>query len=344
MAKKLLSKLASIKNWAWGHKKISIFIIVVLLGGFLFWRNSSGKKLYAKETTIEKGSIQEVLILSGEVDATEHAKLRFPASGKLTGLRVKEGQEVNKGQVLGSIDSTILAANLVIARSNYRATQAEVEKIHDDVKGHDKDETLTQKLTRTDAEVANDNAFDAVRVAQKNLNDATLYSPFKGIVTTVTYPYTGINVSLTETAFEIVNPSTIYFKVAADQTEVNKVRIGQKVNITLDANADKNIEGSVINIALTPTEGEVGSVYKVTVAIPSGLEGVLIGMTGDAKFVLSEKDDVLIVPSEYINRSPEGTYVKTDLGRSKVFVETGIEGEDTIEVKGSIESGQKIYD
>ncbi|MBU0570155.1 efflux RND transporter periplasmic adaptor subunit [Patescibacteria group bacterium] len=329
------------------RKKLLIVIIIVVVGG-LIWRFQVSNRDDLESFTIERGTVQEELILSGSIDADEYASLSFPVSGKISWIAVTEGEWVKKGQALAKIDTTSLNATYQRAQSDLRSADASVEKAHDDVKDHDGDETYTQKEIRTVAEVAKDKAWEAVIIAQENLNNATLYAPFEGVVTFVANPYSGVNVIYTATQFELLNPETIYFYVTADQSEVNSLSEGQKVVVILDSFSDEELEGEITFISRTPMSGESGAVYKVKIGFATGdldTDKLRIGMTGDAKFVLEEKSDVLNVPPDFINSDTKGRYVQFGKKNNKVYVEVGLEGEESVEISGEgIKEGDTVYD
>jgi len=325
-----------------------VVVLVILVGAFLAWRfliNKQNGDL--KEATVERGVVQEDLVLTGEIKATEHANLGFETSGKLVYIGVTEGQEVKKGTLLGKLDTTTLNSAYQQAQANLRKYEATVENVHDQVKDHDSDETYAQKDTRTTAEATKDYYYEAVIAAERNLKGASLYAPFAGIVTKVTNPYVGAFTIYTEKQFELLNPETIFFSVTADQTEVVNLHVSQKVKIVLDSLSDKEFTGVIDQIGLTPMAGEVGTVYEVKVKFDDiNLGGFTygIGMTGDASFTLSEAQDVLYVPTGFVKSENSDKYVLVDEGKKKVYVEIGIEGEERVEVKGDLTEGQTVYD
>ena len=67
-------------------------------------------------------------------------------------------------------------------------------------------------------------------------------------------------------------------------------------------------------------------------------------MTGDAKFILSQNEDVLFVPTRFINSDLNGRFVNLGKTNNKVYIETGLEGEERTEVKGDIKEGDTVYD
>src|SRR3990172_4217852 len=88
-------------QFLWKRKLVLLVLLIILAAsGFYFYRQRTKKNGFEKDT-IKRGDVAEELVLSGEIDATEHAVLSFETSGKLVYVGAKEGESVKKGQVLG---------------------------------------------------------------------------------------------------------------------------------------------------------------------------------------------------------------------------------------------------
>ncbi|MFZ3301844.1 MAG: efflux RND transporter periplasmic adaptor subunit [Microgenomates group bacterium] len=338
----IMSKLFKFLSTNW--KKV-VVLTLVLIGILLFVFRNNNKTV--KSTEVKRGDLKEELILSGEVDATNYAKLAYETSGKINYVGVKEGEKVNKGKLISKLDSTVLNSNYQIAMSNLRIYDATAQNILDQVKDNSNDETFAQKDTRTTAEANKDKAYEAVIVAKRNLDGASLYAPFNGIVTYLAHPFIGVYTSLGAVEAEIIDPSTIYFDVLADQTEVTRLSVGQKVEIVLDPFEEKTFEGKVSNISFVPKIGESGSVYSVKVDFVNVdllTSQFKISMTGDSKFVVSEKKSVLFVPNNYVKQDKDGRFVKITAKGEKLYIETGIESEEYTEIIGKLTEGLTVYD
>ena len=345
LKEKVLALLSFIKNKLTKRRIIIILIIVAIIFGVRYWqakRNESEIDV----ASVKRGVVKEELILTGEIMADNYAKLSFPTSGKLSWIGTKEGDWVIKGQALASLDKTTLDTAYQMARNNLRKYEATVNRVHDDLKDKESTETYSEIETRVTAEATKDYYYDALRAAQYNLRNATLIAPFEGLITYVAHPYAGVNVFMTNTEIELIDPSTIYLDVSADQSEINDLYLNQKVTIILDSFPEKEYEGEITFIGYTPKAGEVGTVYKIRVNfINLNKDEILrIGMTGDANFILKEKTDILYVPSGFVNTDKDGKYVQLEKANNKVYIETGIEGEETIEISGDISEGDSIFD
>lgn len=330
-------------------RKKLIAVVVVIVLAFVGWRYYSNRNGDGVETVeVKRGTVEEELILSGEIVADEHASLNFSSSGKILWVGVSEGDWVKKGQALAKLDTASLNSTYQRALSDLRSAQATVDRVHDDVKDNDDDETFTDKETRTAAEVAKDKAWEAKLIAEENLRNATLIAPFEGLVTYVANPFSGVNIIYTATQYELLNPDTIYFDVSADQSEITSLSVGQKVKVILDSFIDQEFEGEITFLSYTPKSGESGAVYKVKVGFMSNdidFTKLRIGMTGDARFALSKAEDVLYIPVDFINTDTQGKYVRRGAKNNKLYVEIGLEGEEFVEIiSDEINEGDILYD
>ena len=175
------------------RKKLLIILAVLIVGGYFLYGYFTGNEDY-ETAEVKRGTVAEELILSGDIDADEYAQLKFPASGKIAWVTVKEGDEVKKGQALTKLDTITLNTAFQTTRATLRAAEATLDYVHDQVKDNDDDETFSEKDTRTTAETTKDRAYEAYVAAEYNLRNSTLLSPFAGIVTYLAHPYSGVNV------------------------------------------------------------------------------------------------------------------------------------------------------
>ncbi len=320
---------------------ISLIIIIVL--GYFGYRQFFAKK-GVKTATVSRETFEETVSASGKVKAYDMATLNFFSTGKLAWVGVKEGDSVRKWQGLMGLDTTELNAAATAAWYNYLAADANAKEVEDTVKDHDNDETFTQKNLRVSAQTARDKAWDAWRVAQKALKDATLVTPISGVVVNLTANLPGDTVTLTD-GITIVNPDSIYFQAEVDEIDYSKVREGQEVKLKLDAFPDKVFKGKVTKIAHQGVETSGGGI-NILVDIefdPQG-EKVIPSLNGEADFLISKKENALVIPKEYVIYKEGKTFVDVKEGRrvKEVEIELGFSSTDNAEVTKGLEEGQSI--
>jgi RND family efflux transporter MFP subunit len=111
------------------RKLISIFLILILIfGGFSFF-SSKTKKQKLEFVAVEKGEVKEVVSESGTLKRGNLIDLSFEISGKIEKIFVKEGEEVEEGEVLAKLDDSEIKIQLKMAKAQLAQAQASLEKL-----------------------------------------------------------------------------------------------------------------------------------------------------------------------------------------------------------------------
>lgn len=325
-------------------KILAILLVIALIGiGFLVRnRNSSPQE----STIVKSGNLKEELVLSGEISATEKTNLFFPVSGKISWIGVEEGDEISKNQSLATLDQSSVVKNLQSSLLDYSKERNNFEQTKEDNGNATPENAANLEIKR----ILENNQYDldkavlAVELKDIAKRDSVIVSPFKGIVASKSNYYVGNNIAFGTALFEIVNPDTVYFSVSADQTEVVSLDIGEECEISLDAFEGKKISGKIESISFTPDENESGTVYRVKVSVTGDIPSFRIGMTGDATFIVREKENALYVSSKFIKSDENGSYVLVGENKEKRYIKTGLETEEDIEITEGINEGDVVYD
>lgn len=330
-----------------------LLIGLLAIGFFVFKTNkASAVDKTKKSFTVEKRSLTDMLSLSGQIDAKEKADLRFQTSGRLAWVGVKEGDLVKKFQVIASLDKRDLQNRMGQLLNTYSKQRNDFEQSQQDNKDWQTNAMTdaardTVKRTLQKGQWDLNNSVLAVEAQNLTLQFANLWTPIDGIVTKVDIEQAGVNITPSSATFGVVNPKTIYFSTLADQTEVVKFVVGQKGEITLDAYPGQKFDGVVEGIAFIPKAGETGTVYevKVKMTIPNENYAIKMGMTGDASFVFSQKDNVLVIPESYIKKVDGKKYVRKLVGDKfqQFLITTNASVDGEVEVTSGLNEGEKIY-
>lgn len=327
-------------------KKQWKLIAVILAVALVSWNRLAPikKHVQQKEYKVTKQTLKQSLTLSGKVDATDKVNLHFQTSGRLAWVGVKPGDAVNAYQGVASLDPRDVQAGLQKRLNLYLKTRWDFEQLHDDTK----DTILNDKLKRIleKAQFDLNNSVIDVELQHLAVEYATLVSPIAGVVTRVESPVAGVNVSPAEAEIEVVNPTSIYLSVLADQTEITQLAQGARVDIVFDSYPSEHVEGTLKSIAFAPKEGETSTVYEVNVAlfVPNQRYKYRLGMTADVTVTLSEKPQVIAIPISYLKIDNDQRYVlKFVAGRKeRLNVTTGQETEDFVEITNGLTEGDTL--
>jgi HlyD family secretion protein len=125
---------SSIKRYAVAHKVISTIVaIVVIGGGYWFYQKSTsttGETRYVIGT-VQTGTVISVISGSGQVSPSNQVTINPKASGQITRVLVKNGQQVVAGQALAYIDATTQINAVSSAKADLQSAQLSLQKLQE---------------------------------------------------------------------------------------------------------------------------------------------------------------------------------------------------------------------
>ncbi len=256
-----------------------------------------------------------LLNASGYITARRIATVSAEILGLLTDVRVEEGMQVTKGQVLATLDDAVASVNYRFAeaqvavqearRENIVAQLAEARRVLGRTEELKKEDFSSEAdVTRAAANVASWEAqlkqsaadievakLEAAR-QQERLNDHTIRAPFGGVVT-VKNAQPGEIVSpssagggFTRTGIcTIVDMNSLEIEVDVNEAFIGRVFEGQKVEANLDAYPSWTIPASVI--AIIPTADRAKATVRVRIRIEEKDSRILPDMGVKVAFLRS---------------------------------------------------------
>jgi HlyD family secretion protein len=142
----------------------------------------------------------------------------------------------------------------------------------------------------------------------------------------------------------IADTRVIQANVQVDESDIAQIRPGMHVRITVDALPDRVFTGRVVRIAPQAVEVQNVRQYSVIVDLDRPDQALRLGMTLDAEFIITERQNVLLVPVEAV-RGRDARIVILVEGETltPVVVETGATDGRQIEVTRGLQAGQVVY-
>lgn len=180
--------------------------------------------------------------------------------------------------------------------------------------------------------------------ARNDLNKAIIVSPIDGEVAMLNYkPGDIILNDNTDPVVEIINNDTLFIEVDIEEADINKISVGQKAYATFDALDGLKLDGSISFISMTSNTDNSGIVtYQVRIVInkPEGVQ-VREGMTAFVDFVISEANDVLVIPVSAV-RNVDGKPSVELLAGGWTTVITGFTDGKNVEVISGLSEGDQV--
>ena len=224
---------------------------------YFFSSNSKQETTYLTESVI-RGNVEKTVVASGSVESVNEVDVGAQASGKITKLYVKLGQEIKKGEMIADIDSTTQINTLNTKKAALVSYQAQLKakKTAYDValSSYNRLSKLyTQKATSLDsvntAKSTLDNAKAEMEAIEANIKQAEIEvntAETNVSYTKITAPMDGTVISVpvsegqtvnanqtTPTIVTIADLSKMKIKPEISEGDITKVKAGQEVSFTI---------------------------------------------------------------------------------------------------------------
>jgi HlyD family secretion protein len=353
-------------------------IIAVMVAGFTaaYFYKKQPKPIEVEIYTVGKGEVKATVSNTrvGTVKACRRAYLAPATGGQVAKLHVKEGDQVNQGQMLLEVWNDDLKEQIGLKRAEISANQAAAEqachlganaqrdarrisKLYKD-KHFVSEELVDEKVSSAKAQQAACKAAkDKIVVSERSLAAAQaavertlLTAPFDGTVAEinaelgeyVTPSPPGI---LTLPAIDLMDISCLYVSAPIDEVDAPQIKTGMTACVSLDAFVEKRCSGTVSRVApyVLEKEKQARTVeVEVKLTDPKDLKELLPGYSADIEVLLTSKTQAIRIPAEAVMENSRVLLVKEDgLLETRAF-KPGLSNWNTVEVVSGLNVGDKI--
>jgi HlyD family secretion protein len=313
--------------------------VVLLAGSLVVARATTKTKTEVPESPFRLGKVQsEDLQVSvhevGVVDPDVKVDVKSAVSGRILGLKVREGDVVKTGQVLAEVEPDV---NQAQSLSDVKSGVAQAEiKLRDTEKElaaqqYLFDNGLIGSQALRTFQTTRDLAADSLASAKSryqivedhgipisgasNSQQARVTSPMSGVVIkkgvelgeTVTSGVSSFNDGTV--MFTVADLKTLIIRVNLNEVDIAKVRVGQPVRVTLDAYPQKIFTGKVRFVAPAAKVVDKIKVFEIEVALDHLDPAFRTGMSANVEILGEQRAKALSIPLEALQRREGATVV-----------------------------------
>ncbi|OGO79157.1 MAG: hypothetical protein A2Y23_06310, partial [Clostridiales bacterium GWB2_37_7] len=279
------------------------------------YKTAEGAEVYNVEVTLNNpGTIKEGMIANVELSvsgekliSTESSTLNYYSNvivkaatgGIVNKINVSEGQPVTKGTVLAEFNNDDLVLEI---------------------------ETTELKL---------EDYYSQLEAAKNELDKYNIYSPIDGILS-LNELKAGDVLKSGDVIGYTADYDHMQFEISIDELDISKIKVGQSTNVTIDALTETNakpISGSVSKVAIEGTSTNGVTTYPVIIQIDKA-ENLKSGMNANAEILIEQREDILYVPIQAVNKRGGKSFVTVRRATDSVEVDKG-------EVKNSASTGEQ---
>lgn len=294
----------------------------------------------------------DVRRFSGTVQASDTSALSFAVDGTVQTVAVNQGDRVEQGQTLATLDPEPFELDLAAARSQLKSAEAAYanKKAEIDRQAQLYERGWVAKAAYDQAVLAFDSAEADIAYArsrfesaERDLTNATLKAPFDGTIAERSIePFTEVKAG--KTLFAVNSEGAVEIELSVPDTVVSRVSIGLPVLIEATSVSNCGCAARVTEIGSAAGAANAVTVKATILNPPSAL---LPGMTAEATVMLNGDDEahgylvplVAIAPSD---DAEQGYVFKFDQETgtvSRVEVKGRAGRGNLIEVIGGVEAG-----
>ena len=344
----------------------SVILLIVITVGFTLLRKGGGVKQLPVTAQAVIGNIATTVTATGTVEPIKTIAVGTQVSGTISKIFVDYNSIVKKGQILAELDKTVLNSQLASATTDLDNAKTQMDY---QASTYNREKALFAKkaVSATDMETATYNyetaklnyqkASYAQKVAQTNLNYATIYSPIDGIVLSraVDAGQTVAASFSTPTLFTITNDlSRMNVLANVDEADIGQVQEGQNVSFTVDAYPNDVFEGKVIQVRLEPTTTSNVVTYTVVIQAPNPQLKLKPGLTANVTIYVVQRNHVLLIPNKALNFHPSGqplqrtndslqvVWIERGKTMQPVHVKTGVTDDINTEIVQGLNVGDEV--
>ncbi len=317
--------------------RIGIPVAVVLILAIFIMANLQKNRAKATEVFVEKamkGQLVESVSGTGRVQPEVQVKISANVAGRITDIRIKEGDWVKKGDLLVKLDQENYLAAVEQAQSAKKSSEAALQKSKSELaraqelsqRGMASQadlESAQAQFQLNSAEVERAQAF--LKQAHDNLSKTSIYSPMDGIVSLLNKEIgeIALGAQFQEDVILIVaDLSKMEVLVEVDENDVVNVALQDTAKIKIDAYPDTSFKGEVREIAHTATTRGLGTAEELTnfqvkitlLEIPPNLRP---GMSATSDIITEVRDQTLHIPIQCVVMREPLDSTKTALKEGK---------------------------
>lgn len=312
---------------------VAVLFIVIAVWA---WMGGKGAIRY-RTARIEKGAITASVTSSGTVNPVISVQVGSQVSGQIKEIYIDFNSEVTEGQLIARIDPETfeykvrqMQADVDSARAQEMMQRAELARQKVNLANAKIDMERRLKLVdrgflspaeRDTVKTTYEAQLELVRVGQANVQNAAASVKQKEALlaqakvdlerTAIRSPVNGTVIQKTVEAGQTVAASLqapelfiiaedltdMQVETSIDESEIGRVRVGQKATFTVDSYPGRTFEGEVKQIRLAAQNVSNVITYIVIVSAPNPRKELLPGMTANVRIILDTREDVRLVPN-----------------------------------------------
>lgn len=290
-------------------------LLLVACGGDPEPHASPGARVFEAATAVVAArDIPVLYTTTGTVVSDERVEISSRTAAYVRTVEVREGERVQRGQLLATLDSKDIEAGVLMATAERDKAVAMDSDAQRDLEDSEKllARGMVSQAHQRKAMLQRQSARETLQVTEAALVRAQSERQYTRIVS----PVAGLVVARHQRSGDLASPGTplvtvesdtaLLFETHAVEKRVTRIRIGDPVGLMIDA-LGTPLEGEVVR--LVSSGDPVTRGFQVKVSVPP-TPGLLPGMFGRVQFTIGSRKAVVVPAAALVDRGGlTGVYV-----------------------------------
>ncbi|GIM62019.1 RND transporter [Capnocytophaga canis] len=282
------------------------------------------------------------LELQGTIKTTQNITLNAEFGGVLERIHVQKGQNVQKGQLLASIQDGGISQQLAQLK-----IQAELAKTTFERQSRLWENKIGSEIQYLQAKSAYETQQSAVEQMQKQVAKANIYAPFSGVIDDVITDV-GTVVAPGMPVLRLVNLSDMYLESEVPEQYVANVKKGSQAKVDISVLGEQlDTKISQVSNFINPANRS----FKVEIRLPNKNNAIKPNMTARLQVNDYQNKEAILLPTDIISENAQGEqYVflakkgdnENQYVAERVVISTGKTQNGFTEILSGIQKGDKV--
>jgi len=272
----------------------------------------------------------------GSLQAQEHVIIRSELAGRIEALHFSEGQTVDVGEVLITLDAAEYEALLAESTATVRLNELSFERVQDLLQ---KNLTSRQNFDEVRAQLEVSQAQQQVN--QVRLAKTQIVAPFSGRLGLRDISV-GAYIQPGDDLITLVDNTLVKLNFRLPEQFLAHIHMGQTVAITVDAYPQTTFEGQIY--AFEPTIDETTRTLLLRARVPNPEEKLYPGLFARVKLVLEKRPHAVLVPEQAIVPKGEDNFVFKIVDQKAVLTQVVLGHRRTgeVEIRQGLSRGDTV--
>ena len=363
-----------LRRWSW--QALKALVLVSVVGGVVYWVRFA--PVPVSRDRVSRGAIVAEVMGTGTLEARVKATISPKIAGRIENVRVDQGDRVTADKLLVRLDDAEWRQQVALAAANRDTAQAAIHRLETDLlqaravleqarKTYNRAQSLF--VSRAGSREAVDQATEALAVAEAGLSrakaavtegekerlaaekaldyqlarlaDTEIMAPFEGLIVR-RHRDPGDVVAPGSAVLTLISTDELWITAWVDETEIAKLRDGQKARVVFRSEPDRSYPGTVARLGKEADRETREFVVDVRVlTLPANWA---VGQRAEVFIETARNDNALLLPAAYLMRLEQetGVFVEVEGTADWRALTLGMRGRDRVEVIEGLTAGDVV--